>query len=85
MYEKEKEATGDHDVAAGLPELRSGSNEVTTVFPSGIRNSAPFIASHDIPRGVMFAVQAALQYTFMLVVMCVSIYLYVCMEMLMTL
>lgn len=36
------------------------------------RLATPFIPSHDIPRGVMYAGQAALEYAFMLAVMCVN-------------
>lgn len=36
------------------------------------RLSMPFIPSHDIPRGILHAGQAALEFSFMLVVMCVS-------------
>lgn len=37
------------------------------------RLAVPFIPSHDIARGVMYAGQAALEYAFMLAVMCVKI------------
>ena len=35
------------------------------------RSAPPFIASHDIPRGLLFAFQALLAYILMLAVMCV--------------
>jgi hypothetical protein len=38
---------------------------------SSPRLIAPFVLAHDIPRGVMHAVQALLGYTLMLAVMCV--------------
>ncbi|KAK7058260.1 hypothetical protein VNI00_001891 [Paramarasmius palmivorus] len=34
---------------------------------------APFIASHDIPRGFLYAIQALLGYVLMLAVMCVIV------------
>lgn len=37
------------------------------------RSSPPFIASHDVPRGIAFACQALLGYTLMLAVMCVPV------------
>ena len=35
------------------------------------RTVEPFILSHDLPRGVLYALQAFLAYTLMLAVMCV--------------
>ncbi len=37
------------------------------------RTIPPFIPSHDVPRGVLFALQALLYYALMLAVMCVAI------------
>ncbi|KAI0343900.1 Ctr copper transporter [Trametopsis cervina] len=51
--------------------LRSSTSEQRSLISTGRagRRSPPFIASHDIPRGAIFAVQALLTYLLMLAVM----------------
>jgi len=56
------------DTTSVLPELRG--NVGTALEPRlSFRNTAPFIPSHDIPRGIIYAAQSALYYALMLVVM----------------
>ena len=64
---KEKE-TLESDVNS----LQETPLEHTSLLRSGrvSRTSPPFVASHDLPRGVMFAFQALLAYLLMLAVMC---------------
>ena len=38
-----------------------------------MRTIPPFIPSHDIPRGLVYGAQVALEFAFMLAVMCVTI------------
>ncbi|KZT66213.1 CTR copper uptake transporter [Daedalea quercina L-15889] len=35
----------------------------------GLRSASPFVLKHDLPRGILFMVQSALNYAFMLTVM----------------
>lgn len=65
---KESEAT-DADVDS----LQASSAERRSLLRrSQTRSAPPFIASHDIPRGLLFAFQALLAYILMLAVMCVK-------------
>ena len=41
------------------------------VIRRAARTVEPFILSHDLPRGILYALQAFLAYTLMLAVMCV--------------
>lgn len=65
---KEKEAA-DSDVNS----IQETPLENTSLLRSGrvSRVSPPFIASHDLPRGAIFAFQALIAYLLMLAVMCV--------------
>lgn len=67
---KEKDA-GEGDVSS----LQETSSEQRSLMRNGrvSRLSTPFIASHDIPRGAIFALQALLAYLLMLAVMCVNL------------
>ena len=57
------------DISASRKDIRQ-ANGPLTVWRNGTRRVAlPFISSHDIPRGVIHALQAALSFTFMLAVM----------------
>ena len=46
----------------------NATNEKTVTFRTP-RTLPPFIASHDVPRGIAFALQAVLAYALMLAVM----------------
>ena len=57
------------------PNSRSNSRDRGTVSPglsSRTRNVAPFIAAHDVPRGILFALQMLIMYTLMLAIMYVE-------------
>lgn len=64
---KEKET-----VESDVNSLQETPLEHTSLLRSGrvSRISPPFVASHDLPRGAMFAFQALLAYLLMLAVMC---------------
>ncbi|CDO72434.1 hypothetical protein BN946_scf184977.g134 [Trametes cinnabarina] len=63
-FEQDKKAAEVEEVkAAPLPSHRSG-------HPArALRTIPPFIASHDIPRGALYAFQALLMYALMMAVM----------------
>lgn len=58
-----------------VEEVNAGSLSDQYLGPVFVRRAArtvePFILSHDLPRGVLYALQAVLAYTLMLAVMCV--------------
>ena len=75
MSKNEKEKVPESAVAEvedlPSPAVRKGTGL------RGVRNIMrtvpPFIPSHDIPRGLVYASQVALEFAFMLAVMCVTI------------
>ncbi len=58
------------------PNSRSNSRDQRTDAPglsSRTRNVPPFIAAHDVPRGILFALQMLIMYTLMLAIMYVGL------------
>lgn len=75
-YEKPADATSTHEKDhSDVEEIRAGSLSDQYTGPVFVRRAArtiePFILSHDLPRGILYALQAVLAYTLMLAVMCV--------------
>lgn len=68
-------STSDHAKADGAGEsveevpASDSSHDVKTVSRPILRSIPPFIPSHDIPRGIIHAIQTAFSYTLMLIVM----------------
>ena len=61
--------------AISIAVVEGGSIKTSHKFPTlSQRMTAPFILSHDIPRGIVHASQALLEFAFMLVVMCVILF-----------
>ena len=62
-----------HDKAVSVEERKVAvSSAGLTRQARTTRTIPPFIASHDIPRGALYAFQALLMYALMLAVMCVA-------------
>ena len=79
MHDKPEEAC--HSSLPAIQDKKAASVEETKVGASPAdkprqvrspRTIPPFIASHDIPRGALYAFQALLMYALMLAVMCVA-------------
>ncbi|KAI5991498.1 Ctr copper transporter [Pisolithus albus] len=49
--------------------VSDSSHDVKTASRPTLRSIPPFIPSHDIPRGIIHAIQTAFSYTLMLIVM----------------
>ncbi|THG95926.1 hypothetical protein EW026_g5809 [Hermanssonia centrifuga] len=58
-------------LSSSTPDLKKQTSSTSTVIKEAatLRSALPFILSHDIVRGILYAGQAALQYAFMLAVM----------------
>lgn len=54
-----------------VPELRKVTSSTSTVVRDAVimRSAPPFIASHDLLRGIVYGGRAALQFAFMLAIM----------------
>jgi solute carrier family 31 (copper transporter), member 1 len=59
-------------VSSSQPDLKKQASSSTAVAlrdAAILRNAPPFIASHDIVRGIAYAGHSLLQFAFMLVIM----------------